>query len=64
MSIDEDVEHLRDIAVYKVGHHGSRNPTPKTLWKSFDHESEEATDKNHLKTLVSTIICTRIFKFL
>jgi beta-lactamase superfamily II metal-dependent hydrolase len=26
---------LRDVELYKVGHHGSLNATPKTLWKLF-----------------------------
>ena len=26
---------LAGVNVYKVGHHGSRNATPKTLWKQF-----------------------------
>jgi hypothetical protein len=26
---------LADLAFYKVGHHGSRNTTPKSLWTNF-----------------------------
>ena len=25
---------LRNVDLYKVGHHGSRNATPKTLWNT------------------------------
>ena len=30
---------LKETTVYKVGHHGSRNATPKTLWKDFSKKS-------------------------
>ncbi len=55
LSIEDDVKQLKDVEVYKVGHHGSRNATPKTLWKGFNHKSEKASDKNRLKTIVSTM---------
>jgi hypothetical protein len=29
------VARLKDVDLYKVGHHGSRNATPKSLWNSF-----------------------------
>ena len=34
---------LASVNLYKVGHHGSRNATPKSLWKLFEqpHEQEE-----------------------
>jgi hypothetical protein len=38
---------LRDVEVYKVGHHGSLNATPKTLWKLFGK-------KPKLTTMMST----------
>jgi hypothetical protein len=40
---------LSDVNVYKVGHHGSRNATPVSLWKNF---SERKGRK--LQTLLST----------
>jgi L-ascorbate metabolism protein UlaG (beta-lactamase superfamily) len=46
---------LADVAVYKVGHHGSLNATPKTLWNLFDRKGEDATDLNRLCTLMSTM---------
>jgi L-ascorbate metabolism protein UlaG (beta-lactamase superfamily) len=31
----KNVARLADIDLYKVGHHGSRNATPKSMWKLF-----------------------------
>lgn len=39
---------------YKVGHHGSLNATPKTLWNAFEHRSE-TTKPDRLITMVSTL---------
>lgn len=55
LSIDDDIKQLKEVDVYKVGHHGSRNATPKSLWEAFKHKSEKSTDKNRLKTVVSTM---------
>jgi hypothetical protein len=55
LSIDDNVKKLKDVEVYKVGHHGSRNATPKTLWEAFKNKSEKQTDKNRLKTVNSTM---------
>ena len=38
--------------LYKVGHHGSRNATPITLWKMF---AKKGTNKGPLKTMMSTL---------
>jgi hypothetical protein len=46
---------LEKVNVYKVGHHGSRNATPKTLWKGFKNRSTKKSDKVRLKTFVSTM---------
>jgi hypothetical protein len=40
---------LADVNVYKVGHHGSTNATPVSLWKGFDKRKGKA-----LRTLLST----------
>ena len=32
---------LSEVDVYKVGHHGSRNATPKTLWNQFSHRGKD-----------------------
>lgn len=50
-----DLALLKDVDVYKVGHHGSRNATPKTLWKNFENKSEDAGVSRRLKTVVSTM---------
>jgi ribonuclease BN (tRNA processing enzyme) len=46
---------LEDTTLYKVGHHGSRNATPKSLWKDFKKKSEKSSNKSRLKTVVSTM---------
>lgn len=45
---------LQKVDVYKVGHHGSRNATPKTLWKMFDKKGMP-TKPDRLRTLLSTM---------
>ena len=44
---------LRDVDLYKVGHHGSLNATPKTLWAGFKHKAEHAA-QGRIETLCST----------
>ncbi len=44
---------LKDVDVYKVGHHGSRNATPKDLWKMFG-KRKGTPAKDGLTTLMST----------
>ena len=44
---------LKDVNLYKVGHHGSLNATPKTLWSAFQHKGEHGT-ADRLETLCST----------
>lgn len=39
---------------YKVGHHGSLNATPKTLWRGFEHRNAAAIP-DRLMTMVSTL---------
>lgn len=46
---------LTETTVYKVGHHGSRNATPKSLWESFEKRSDQPARTNRLKTVVSTM---------
>lgn len=45
---------LRDVNVYKVGHHGSLNATPKTLWNLFKNKNATQS-KDRLKTVISTM---------
>lgn len=46
---------LNETTVYKVGHHGSRNATPKSLWNSFKNKSEDKNKSGRLKTVISTM---------
>lgn len=45
---------LRDTTLYKVGHHGSRNATPKSLWKEFRKKNNDENSER-LKTVNSTM---------
>ena len=45
---------LKDVDVYKVGHHGSLNATPKSLWNGFAHGGPK-TRKSRLQTFMSTL---------
>lgn len=44
---------LKDVNVYKVGHHGSLNATPKSLWNGFRNRGP-VRQHNRLVTLLST----------
>jgi hypothetical protein len=44
---------LAGVDVYKVGHHGSTNATPKTLWKLFA-KKKKTRAKGRLRTFMST----------
>ena len=44
----------RNVNLYKVGHHGSRNATPKELWKHFENRSKKKGPAR-LKSLMSTM---------
>jgi beta-lactamase superfamily II metal-dependent hydrolase len=43
---------LAEVDVYKVGHHGSRNATPKTLWNNFRKRSARSGER--MMTFLST----------
>jgi hypothetical protein len=45
---------LQSVDLYKVGHHGSWNATPKKLWNLFKKKSA-SSGKARLKTLMSTL---------
>ena len=45
---------LAGVDVYKVGHHGSLNATPKSLWKLFTKKGG-TTKKKRLITVMSTL---------
>jgi hypothetical protein len=44
---------LADVNLYKVGHHGSLNATPKSLWALFTNKGQE-TRAGRLQSLCST----------
>jgi hypothetical protein len=46
---------LARASFYKVGHHGSLNATPKSLWNAFSHRNAAAAAPDRLATLVSTL---------
>ena len=48
------MKRLANVTLYKVGHHGSRNATPKSLWSTFVHR-DKAGAKGRLKSVMSTM---------
>lgn len=46
---------LAGINVYKVGHHGSLNATPVSLWNRFKNKSTNKGGKKRLDALMSTL---------
>lgn len=53
LSKDAIKAQLKDVRVYKVGHHASLNATPKTLWNGFARKGA-ASKNGRLQTLLST----------
>ncbi|HSS49200.1 MAG TPA: MBL fold metallo-hydrolase [Thermoanaerobaculia bacterium] len=51
---EEVCELLSQVDVYKVGHHGSLNATPKSLWKLFAKKGT-AGKPGRLRTIMSTM---------
>ena len=45
---------LADVDLYKVGHHGSRNATPRSLWAKFDKKGPKSKSER-LTTIMSTM---------
>jgi hypothetical protein len=45
---------LANVALYKVGHHGSLNATPKSLWSLFANRSAAPGDRR-LRSVMSTL---------
>lgn len=45
---------LSRVDIYKVGHHGSLNATPRTLWRLFKRRGD-TKKKNRLQTVMSTM---------
>ena len=46
------MKRLANVNVYKVGHHGSRNATPRSLWNAFLNKGPAGPKR--LRTIVST----------
>jgi hypothetical protein len=46
---------LKDVDLYKVGHHGSLNATPKDLWGLFTRKRADGGSSAVMKTVVSTL---------
>jgi len=44
---------LKGVDLYKVGHHGSLNATPRSMWSAFTKRGPK-TKKGRLKTVMST----------
>jgi hypothetical protein len=53
-ALDKDAKRLQGVDVYKVGHHGSLNATPKTLWEGFTKRSTDRDDPKRLCSVMST----------
>ncbi len=54
---DANLNLLKHTDLYKVGHHGSRNATPKSLWKAFENKKNTGADsKRVMKSVVSTML--------
>jgi hypothetical protein len=51
----EICEKLRSVDLYKVGHHGSLNATPKSLWDLFTQKRSSDGSAPAMKTVVSTL---------
>jgi beta-lactamase superfamily II metal-dependent hydrolase len=45
---------LAGVSVYKVGHHGSLNATPRTLWNLFQHKDRDEHAHGRLQSVMST----------
>jgi hypothetical protein len=45
---------LKEVTVYKVGHHGSLNGTPKTVWGLFKNRNPDPAAPDRLRTLLPT----------
>jgi hypothetical protein len=45
---------LAGVDLYKVGHHGSLNATPRSLWNGFSKRGNEKK-RNRLTTMMSTM---------
>lgn len=49
------MEKLKKVDVYKVGHHGSLNATPRTVWENFEKKGPKRKSVKRLTSLLSTL---------
>jgi Metallo-beta-lactamase superfamily len=54
LALHKNAAELADVDIYKVGHHGSLNATPKTLWNGFTRRSDKKDQPGRLVTVMST----------
>ena len=54
LALNKNAAELKDVDIYKVGHHGSLNATPKTLWNGFTNRSDKKDTPGRLVTVMST----------
>lgn len=47
-------DHLADVDLYKVGHHGSLNATPRSMWNRFSKRGGPSA-RNRLTSVLSTM---------
>lgn len=50
-----NLRRLANVDLYKVGHHGSLNATPKTLWDTFDQRSKKINKPKRLRSVLSSM---------
>lgn len=53
-ALKKNKKDLEDVRVYKVGHHGSLNATPKSLWNGFARKSTQSSNPDRLVSICST----------
>lgn len=46
---------MQAVELYKVGHHGSLNATPKSLWELFDNRLRDEDAPERMHSLLSTM---------
>ncbi|MCC6551860.1 MAG: hypothetical protein IT372_02410 [Polyangiaceae bacterium] len=51
LSHDHVRELLKGVTLYKVGHHGSRNATPRSMWDDFERRGEKDGDRRLISCL-------------
>jgi hypothetical protein len=55
----QNLKLLQDTYVYKVGHHGSTNATPKTLWNTFENKIHpDAVDETSSTKIITSVVST------